>query len=352
MDNAESRPLRLVVIGGGGGVSQVLLGAQASFDVLTGVIAVTDTGRSTGTARAIAAMPAPGDLRNTLAALARDPDSLLARLMQHRFSSPALPALDGMAFGNLMIAALTQLTGDFGEAVATVSQLLGCTAQILPVSTVNTQLCAEREDGSIAEDELAVRALGQAPIRRLSLNPPDAAANPEVRRAIAEADVVALGPGSFFTSVMAALIFDGLVPSLRQTRATVVYICNSTTQPGQTDGFTILDHVRRLVDLLGPDTLDATIISSSDRVSPDIVAQYAADGLHLLRPTADELEAIIALGVTPLVSDITEVTAGKRALWNKQDTIRYDSALMGSALREIALGSWGQGPAAQCDPGG
>lgn len=338
MSNGERRPLRLVVIGGGGGVSQVLLGAQAYFDERTGVIAVTDTGRSTGTARAIAAMPAPGDLRNTLAALAREPDSLLARLVQHRFSAPAVPALDGMAFGNLLIAALTQLTGDFGEAVASVSRLLDCTARILPVSTVNAQLCAEREDGSVAEDELAVRALGQAPIRRLFLSPPGAPASPEVLAAVAEADVVALGPGSFFTSVMAALIFDGLVAALRRTRATVVYIANSTTQPGQTDGLTILDHVRRLVDLLGPGTLDAAVISSSDRVSPAVVAQYAADGLHLLRPDPDQLAAIAALGVTPLVGDITEATTGRRTLWNKQDTIRYDAALMGGALRAIALG--------------
>ncbi|NTU85339.1 MAG: YvcK family protein [Chloroflexales bacterium] len=337
MSNRESRPLRLVVIGGGSGVSQVLLGARASFDGLTGVITVTDTGRSTGVARAIAAMPAPGDLRNTLAALAREPDSLLARLMQHRFCSPAVPALDGMAFGNLMIAALTQLTGDFGEAVETVSQLLGCTARILPVSTVDAQLCAEREDGSAAEDELAVRAVGQAPLRRLYLSPPDAPANPDVLEAIAEADVVALGPGSFFTSVMATLLFDGLVAALRQTRAAVAFICNTTTQPGQTDGFSLLDHVRRLVDLLGPGTLDAALISRSEQISPHVVAQYAADGLHLLHPSDDQLAAIAALGVAPLVRDLTEVTTSKRTLWNKQDTIRHDPALIGMALLKIAL---------------
>ena len=337
MSNPESWPRKLVVIGGGGGVSQVLLGARASFAMLTGVIAVTDTGRSTGTARAIAAMPAPGDLRNTLAALAHDPDSRLARLMQHRLSSSAVPALDGMAFGNLMIAALTQLTGDFGAAITTVSELLDCTAQILPISTVNTQLCAEREDGSLAEDELAVRTPNQAPIRRLYLNPADAPANPSVLEAIAKADVVAIGPGSFFTSVLATLLFNGLIAALRQTRATVVFICNSTTQPGQTDGFTVLDHVRRLVDLLGPGTLDTALISRGEQISPHVVAQYAADGLHLLRPSADELTAIGTLGVTPLVRDLAEVTEGKRTLWNKQDTIRHDPTLMGLALLQLAL---------------
>ena len=337
MLNDTSRPLKLVVIGGGGGVSQVLLGAQATFAERTGVIAVTDTGRSTGTARALAAMPAPGDLRNTLAALARDPDAPLARLLQHRFSATTLPALDGMAFGNLLIAALTQMTGDFGTAIATVSEWLDCTAHILPVATVNAQLGAEREDGSVASDELAVRALNMAPLRRLTLSPPDAPAHPAVLAAIAAADVVTLGPGSFFTSVMAALLFSGLVTALRQTPATVVFIVNTTTQPGQTDGFTSFEHVRRLVAFLGPGTLDVALLSQSDRLLPHVVAQYAADGLHLLHPNADELAAIAALGVTPLVRDLTEVTASKRTLWNKQDTIRHDPVRLGLALREIAL---------------
>lgn len=328
---------RLVAIGGGGGVSQVLLGARPYFSALTGVIAVTDTGRSTGTARAVADIPAPGDLRNTLAALSRDPDSLLARLMQHRISSPAVPLLDGMAFGNLMIAALTQMVGDFAEAVEAASLILGSTARILPVSTVNTHLCAELEDGSIAENELAVRALNKARIRRLYLSTPDAPANPAALQAIAQADIVAIGPGSFFTSVMATLLFDRLIEALRQTRATVVFICNTTTQPGQTDGFGVLDHVSRLVELLGPDVLDIALINRSEQIDPRVAAQYAADGLHLLRVTDDELAAIAELGVTPLVRNLAEATESKRTLWNKQDTIRHDPTLVGLALLKLAL---------------
>ncbi len=339
MSGSEQSPpvLKLVAIGGGGGVSQVLLGARPYFGGLTGVIAVTDTGRSTGTARAVADMPAPGDLRNTLAALARDPDSLLARLMQQRISSPAVPLLDGMAFGNLMIAALTQMTGDFAEAIEAASLMLGATARILPVSKVNTHLCAEREDGSIAENELAVRALNQAPISRLFLSPPAAPANPAALQAIAQADVVAIGPGSFFTSVLATLLFEGMAEALRQTRASVIFICNTTTQPGQTDGLGVLDHVRRIVELLGPGTLDAALINRSGQIDQGVAAQYAAEGLHLLHPADDELAGVAALGVTPLVRNLAEAGVGKRTLWNKQDTIRHDPTLIGLALLKLAL---------------
>lgn len=329
--------LRLVAIGGGGGVSQVLLGARPYFSALTAAIAVTDTGRSTGTARAIADMPAPGDVRNTLATLARDPDSLLARLMQHRLRSPAVPVLDGMAFGNLLIAALTQMTGDFAEAVEAASLMLDCTARILPISTVNTHLCAELEDGSVAENELAVRALNKAPISRLYLSTPRAAANPAVIQAILQADVVTIGPGSFFTSVLASLLFDHVAEALRETRATVVFICNTTTQPGQTDGFSVADHVRHLVNLLGPGVLDIALLNRSDQFDPRVIAEYAAEGLHVLEPNEAELAQIAKLGVRPLVRNLAEATEGKRTLWNKQDTIRHDPTLIGLALWKIAL---------------
>lgn len=332
-----SSSFKLVAIGGGGGVSQVLLGARPYFSSLTAAIAVTDTGRSTGIARALADMPAPGDIRNTLAALARDPDSLLARLMQYRLRSPSIPALDGMAFGNLIIAALTQMTGDFAEAVEAASLMLGCTARVVPISTVNTHLCAELEDGSIVEGELAVRSLNKPPISRVYLSTLDAPANPAALHAIMQADVVALGPGSFFTSVMANLLFAGVVEALRETPATVVFIANTTTQPGQTDGFTVADHVRRLVEQLGPGVLDIALINRSDHLDPRVVAEYAAEGLYLLDPSQADLDSIARLGVRPLVRNLAENSGGKRVLWNKQDTIRHDPAMVGLTLWKIAI---------------
>lgn len=335
-DDHQGLP-RLVVIGGGGGVSQVLLGAASSFGQLTGIIAVTDSGRSTGVARALAQMPAPGDLRATLAALAAEPDGLAARLVQHRFRAPDQPALDGMAFGNLLIAALTEVLGDFGQAISEVGRMLQCTAQVIPASTLNTQLGADLRDGQKRLGELAVRGLDKPPIARLFLDPP-ARANPAALRAIQAADIVVLGPGSFYTSVLATLCFAGMVEALRTTAALVVWIGNTSTQPGQTDGMGVADHVRALVEQLGPGVLDAALLNLGEAIPPATEAAYAAQGLQVLRPSAEDLATIAALGVTPLVRDLTESEGdGPRVLWNKQDSIRHDPALVGMALWKLAL---------------
>jgi uncharacterized cofD-like protein len=336
MNNHSPSGKRLVAIGGGGGAGLVLRGALPFFDQLTGIIAVTDTGRSTGLARAIASIPAPGDVRSTIAAVASEPSALLPRLLQHRLRAGALPELEGMAFGNLMLGALAQLTGDFGQAVALLAQLVGTEAAVLPVSTADTQLCAELADGSVVTGELHVRGLNKPPIRRLFLADEGAPAYAPALEAIAEADIVALGPGSHFTTVLATLLFAGVREALRDTRALVVYICNTTTQPGQTDGYTAFDHVARLVELLGPGALDAALLNRSEHDAATL-ARHAADGVHLLRPDDDELARIAALGVRPLARDLAEHEASGRQLWNKQDTIRHDPEVIGMALHKLAL---------------
>ncbi len=328
---------KLVVLGGGRGASQVLLGARPYFADLTAVVAVTDTGRSTGVARTLADIPAPGDLRNTLTALAHDPEALLPRLLEYRLRSATFPALDGMAFGNLLLAALTQMTGDFAGAVATTATLIGCTARVLPISTANTHLCAELEDGRVMQNELEVRGLHKAPIRRLFLADPSAPTYPPVLEALAQADMVVIGPGSLFTSVLATLLFDGLVTALRQTRAEVVFVCNTTTQPGQTDHYRVIDHVQRVTELLGSGVLNTVLVNRSEVLDLELLAQYAVEGIHLLQPTDAELADIAAQGIRTLVQDYAEMTGGKRELWNKQDTIRHDPALIGLALYKLAL---------------
>ncbi len=321
----------LVAIGGGGGAAQVLLAAASSFARRTAIVAVTDTGRSTGVARAVSKIPAPGDLRATVSALAADHNALWPRLLEQRFRAPEHPSLDGMAFGNLLIAALAQLSGDFAGAVSTVADLAGCAATVLPVSTADVQLCAELADGSTVRGEVSVRALGQPPIRRLFLDPP-APAYPSAIEAILDADLVTIGPGSFFTSILATLQFGGVVEALRSTGARVIYICNSTTQSGQTEHMGVYAHVARLDELLGPGHLDAALINRSPHLPNERVERLAADGLQVLAADDDEIAAIAALGVRPLVADYSEAPGPRRQLWNKQDTLRYDPAKVGAAL--------------------
>lgn len=309
----------------------MLRGVRSFAGRLTAVIAVTDTGRSTGLARAIGRIPAPGDLRATIAAFATDP--LVARLLQHRLSGAGLPQLEGMAFGNLLLAVLAEVQGDFGAAVATTARWAGASAEVLPVALADTQLCAELADGHLVEGELAVRGLDKPPIARLFLREPAAAHAPALE-AIRAADLVVVGPGSLFTTVLACLLFEGLPEALRETRGQVVYVCNTTTQPGQSDGLRALDHVARVVDLLGPGVLDTALINRSTP-DPAMLEAYERQGLHLLRPDEAEIAAVARLGVRPLLRDLTEVPGQQRALWNKLDTIRHDPEALGAALREL-----------------
>jgi uncharacterized cofD-like protein len=326
-----SENMHIVAMGGGGGASQVLRAVQPFAARLTAVVAVTDTGRSTGLARQIGGIPAPGDLRATVAAFAEDP--LFAKLLNHRFSGAGVPQLEGMAFGNLLIAALAQITGDFAEAVGQTARLASTTVEVLPVSTADVQLCAELADGSRVVGEVHVRGLHKPPITRLFLDAP-AQAHPPTLDAIRHADLVVIGPGSLFTTVLACLLFEGLPEAIQAARGTVVYVCNTTTQPGQSDGLRAADHVRRVVEALGTGALDAALINHS-APAPQALEAYAAQGLHLLRPDAVEIAAIETLGVRPVVRELTEAVGGMRAMWNKQDTVRHDTARLGAALLEI-----------------
>ncbi|MGB9754462.1 gluconeogenesis factor YvcK family protein [Roseiflexus castenholzii] len=330
---AHDRHIHVVAIGGGGGATHVLHAVAPFAASRTAVIAVTDTGRSTGLARKIGTMPAPGDLRATIAAFADD--QVLAETLNHRFDGAAVPALEGMAFGNLLIAALTRVTGDFAAAIEHTARLAAATVQVLPVSVANATLCAELADGTHVEGEFAVRAPGKPPIARLYLREP-AAAYPPALDTIRHADLVTLGPGSLWTSVLACVQFAGIAEALADCRGTVAYICNSTTQPGQTDGYRCIDHVQRIVEALGHGTLDVALINRSDP-DPAAIRSYAEEELHLLRPDDDEIVAIQALGVTPLVRELTEAAGPRRALWNKQDTIQYDAEALRAALYEIVI---------------
>lgn len=325
--------LNIVAIGGGCGAVQVLLGMSKHGNAnLTGIIAVTDTGRSTGKVRNLANIPAPGDIRNAIGTLAQG-DPFLSELIQHRLSVPSYEPLDGVAFGNLMLAAIAQMTGSFGKAVELMANALGVKASILPVTTHSTHICAELVDGTIVEQEFNVRALNKPAIKRVFVQDPDAVAYEPCVDAILAADLITIGPGSLFTTTIACLAFEGIRDAVKASKAKVIYICNNTTQPGQTDGFSLLEHVKQVTHYL--DGRVDHVLLNSRRPSTHAERLYAADGVKVLLPTATEVKKIEKLGINVIVRDVAEETREKRDLWQKQDSIRHDPKALAKVLTAL-----------------
>ncbi len=322
--------LRVVCIGGGLGAPTVMRGLRAHTPDITGLIGVTDSGRSTGKVRIALDVPAPGDIRNALTVLAEG-DPVLTRLMAHRFDTEKSEELSGMAFGNLFLAALTQQEGSFLRAVEEASRMLKLRGRVLPVTLYNTHLCAELGDGTIVEEEVNVRAVGKAPIRRLFLKDDNVTATPGSVEAIAAADLITLGPGSLYTTVCACLLVPEIARAIANAPGLVVYVANTTRQPGQTDGMTLADHVRVVQDYLGGSGLDVALVND-DTPPEHLRRHYAEHGLEYMEPTAIELERIRALGVRPVTGPVIDKWSGPRDLWLKQDTIRHDAERVARAL--------------------
>ena len=326
-------PLSVVCVGGGLGAPTVMRGLKRHTDRITGLIGVTDSGRSTGKVRIALDVPAPGDIRSALVTLAEG-DQTLRRLFQQRFRTDKSEDLDGMAFGNLFLAALTQQEGSFLGAVEAASRLLGVRGKVLPVTLYNTHLCAVLADGTVVEGEVNVRARGKAPIARVFLK--DAHVDPTegTVEAIAGADLITIGPGSLFTTLCACLLVPEIARAIARSDALVVYVANTTRQPGQTDGMTLADHVARLLEMLGGG-LDVALLND-DPPPDDLRRHYAAQGLDYLDPTPAELAAIRALGVEPVTAPLIDKWSGPRRLWDKLDTIRHHPDRVADALMALA----------------
>src|SRR5881397_4348199 len=322
--------LKVVCVGGGLGAPTIMAGLRRYTEEITGLIAVTDSGRSTGKVRIALDVPAPGDIRSALTVLAEG-DPALVKLFSHRFETEKSEDLNGMAFGNLFLAALTQQEGSFLRAVEEASRLLGLRGRVLPVTLYNTHLCAKLADGSVVEEEVNVRAMGKAPIERIYLKDDDVRATDGSVEAIEAADLITLGPGSLFTTVCACLLVPEIARAIASAQALVVYVANTTRQPGQTDSFDLSDHVRVVQDYLGGSGLDVVLIND-DTPPEHLRRHYAERGLEYLEPTPGELAKIADLGVRPVTAPVIDKWSGPRDLWLKQDTIRHDAARVADAL--------------------
>jgi len=275
----------IVAIGGGTGLSALLRGLKHESSNTTAIITVADDGGSSGRLRRELGLPPPGDFRNCIAALADD-EALITQLFQYRFGRSAEPErrtgteLSGHSFGNLFIAAMTAITGSFESGLSQAGHVLAIQGQILPSSLADVTLVADvREpeadvnqplgpesdlDGRILKRVSGESRIPEARgvIERVFLRPEHVPAYPAAVKAILTADLVVLGPGSLFTSVLPNLLIDGLRQALLATRATVVYVCNVATQPGETDGFDTGDHVRAIERHIGRGIIDLVVVNS------------------------------------------------------------------------------------------
>jgi uncharacterized cofD-like protein len=280
-DRAAARAgLRIVAVGGGTGLSVLLSGLKAHVgreiglpgDGLSAIVTVTDNGGSSGRLREEFQVLPPGDIRNCLVALAED-EQLLTRLFRYRFQGDG--TLSGHSFGNLFLTALAGVTGDFYEAVRASGEVLAIRGRLFPATTEDVHLVADLDDGRTVEGETEIASAG-SPVRRVRLSC-DCRPLPEALEALAHADIVVVGPGSLYTSLLPNLLVPGIAEAIAASRAPVLYICNCMTQPGETTGYSVEDHVRALVEhapLAAPDV----VLVNAHPISEALRAKYLAEG--------------------------------------------------------------------------
>ncbi len=259
-----ARGPRIVALGGGTGLSTLLRGLKGYSANITAVVAVADDGGSSGQLRQQLGIVPPGDIRNCIAALA-DAEPLMTQLMQYRF--PVGSGLDNHAFGNLFIAAMTAVTGDFEEAVRESNRVLAVRGQVLPATSVPLNLSARLVSGRHLYGQVGI-AKATERIERVTIEPADVRANGEALERILEAELIVLGPGSLFSSVLPNLLIDDVRDALTAAQGLVVYVCNVATQAGETDGMSASEHLGALFDHVGDDLIDCVVINRNSAARP------------------------------------------------------------------------------------
>ena len=280
----------MVAIGGGTGLSTILRGLKQYTEDLTAIVAVSDDGGGSGVLREDLGMPPPGDIRNCMEALA-DTETLMQQLLGYRFPDGRLA---GQAFGNLLLAALDGLSDSFDQAVTRMSQVLAITGRVLPVTNANVQLEATFENGSSICGESKISAFKKQQrcgIHHVRLLPEWPAALPEAVEAIARAEVILLGPGSLYTSVIPNLLVDGIADAIQESRALKIYVCNIMTQEGETEGMSAADHVAALLEHGGAGLIHMCLCNSAP-VSQSLLERYSAEYAQPLAVSRRDIEAL------------------------------------------------------------
>jgi uncharacterized cofD-like protein len=298
---------RIVALGGGHGLSNLLRGLKVYTKNLTAIVTVADDGGGSGMLRRDLGMPAPGDIRNCMQALS-NVEPLMEQLLDYRFTEGSL---QGQSFGNLLLAALNGISASFDEAVSGMQQVLSITGRVLPVTADSIQLAALLENGArvVGESKIArAKREENCRIQRISLLPPNPRALPEAISAIEEADLILLGPGSLYTSLIPNLLVPGIADALRRTAVPRIYVANLMTQEGETEDYTVANHIDALYAHGGPDLFTACLVNSDPIPSHLLEAAWKAGGIT---PAALDQAKVEAMGLElfscPLVSLEAEV---------------------------------------------
>jgi uncharacterized cofD-like protein len=327
--------LNIVAIGGGTGLSTLLRGLKRYVDAdggwsvgaLAAIVTVTDEGGSSGVLRKEFGMLPPGDIRNCIVALAEE-EQLLSRLFSYRFDTDS--ALKGHALGNLLLTAMCDITGSFEKAVLAASEVLAIRGEIYPSTLRDVRLRATLEDGTTLIGEVAISGshIGDAPrldnrharITHLAIDPEDAEPTEGALAALAAADLIIIGPGSLYTSVLPNLVIKPLADALRSAKALRVYICNVMTQPNETDSYAAHDHLQAIVDHAG--LVVDVMVMNGRRPSESIVETYAAMNQF---PVKADPEAVRTLGATPFFGDIIA----------EDDYVRHDPDALAQTIFQL-----------------
>lgn len=323
-------PLRIVAIGGGSGLSTLLKGLKRYASTsqketplspaveITAIVTVTDDGGSSGRLRREFDILPPGDIRNCMTALAED-ESLMTRLFQYRFDSGR--GLKGHSFGNLFMAALTHMTGDFATAVRLSSEVLAINGRIFPSTAANVTLRAHLENGRVLDGETRI-SRSDSPIRELELQPSTAKPLADTIKAIGEADLITMGPGSLFTSLIPNLLVKGIPAAIRKSPAIKACFVNLMWQPGETMGMTASDHIAAIHHHAGRRLIEYAILNT-DPIAPKLLLHYAR---VLASQVTNDIGQLIKLGVQPM----------SMKLLAKGDKVRHDSDVLAMAAVDLA----------------
>lgn len=325
MDKLKKGP-KIVVIGGGTGQSIFLRGLKKFTDNITAVVTVADDGGGSGILREDLGMLPPGDIRNCILALA-DMEPTMEKVMQYRFTEGQLK---GQSFGNLFLAAMNGIYGNFEIAVSKISEIFAITGRVFPITVEDVKLVAKLKNGSIVKGEsiipLEVKKQ-KSKIEKVFLEPVNPKPLKEVLNAINDADVIVIGPGSLYTSIIPNLMVEGIVDAIINTKVPKVYISNIMTQPGETDNYNSYDHVKSIINHTANGIIDLVIVNN-EKISKEYLEKYKKDGAKQVIMDNKQEKKLSNLGIKIMESNLAQV---------KKTYIRHDAEKIAKIIIELSL---------------